>query len=218
MIENASDAWIDERMSALAFRRLEGMPWSAPADEDFKRLVATLGAPVSHEYRQFLSRYGAVLLGDEDFAVKAPISEPCPWGQQVKPGIFYPLLPGHPWSLEEQLPTYHGRIPDGVLPITHDAGGNLVCLDVAGRFPDSVWFWDHEQRWFASNLQDAAEELDTAGLDARRLSVHGIIREWARRHPAKCDRPPDYMGMYRMAPSFAKFLRGLFRVSYDDVG
>jgi hypothetical protein len=44
--------------------------------------------------------------------------------------------------------------------------------------PRQRWFWDHEQRRLTSNLQDAAAELDAAaGLDARRLSVHGIIRE-----------------------------------------
>ena len=106
------------------------------------------------------------------------------------------------------------RIPEGVLPIAHDAGGNLVCLDVAGKFPGSVWFWDHEQRWFTSNLQEASEELEAAGLHTRRFSAHDIIREWARRHAESFDRPPDYMGMYRMAPSFADFLRSLYRIPY----
>lgn len=111
--------------------------------------------------------------------------------------------------------TYRGRIPDGVLPIADDAGGNQVCLAVAGEFPGSVWFWDHEQRWFTSNLQEAAEELDAAGLNTRRLSVHDIIRAWARRHAENFDRPPDYMGMYRIAPSFADFLRALHQIPYE---
>jgi hypothetical protein len=102
------------------------------------------------------------------------------------------------------------------LPITHDAGGNLVCLDVAGRFPDSVWFWDHEQRWFTRDIAGTARELADAGLSVRQLSVHDIIREWARHHSEELDRPADYMGMYRMAPSFTEFLRSLVRISYAD--
>ena len=112
------------------------------------------------------------------------------------------------------MQAYEGRVPAGVISIVPDAGGNQVCLDVAGEFPGSVWFWDHEQRWFTSNLQDAADELEAAGIPTRRLSVHGIVREWARRHAETFDRPPDYMGMYRMAPSFADFLRSLYRIPY----
>lgn len=211
MTENA---WIDETVSALSFHRLETFSWSPPTDADFERLATNLGAAVPSEYRHFISRYGAVLLGDEDYAVYARIREPCSWGDKVSPEIFYPLLGEHPYSMEKQLLALHGRIPDGVLPIADDAGGNQVCLDVAGKFPGSVWFWDHEQRWFTFNLQDAAEEIDPTGRSTRRFSVHDIVREWARRHAENFDRPPDYMGMYRMAPSFADFLRSLYRIPY----
>jgi hypothetical protein len=101
-----------------------------------------------------------------------------------------------------------------VLAISRDAGGNEVCLDIAGRFPGSVWFWDHEQRWFKGNLQDAADELKAAGENTRTMSVHDIVRGWARLHADELDRPADYMGMYRMAPSFAEFLRSLHQVAY----
>jgi len=207
-------AWIDGIVSALSFRRPEGLSWSPPTDAAFERLARALGSAVPTDYQYFVTKYGSIILGDDDFAVKVPICEPCPWGKVVRPEIFYPLLHEHPYSLEEQLLTYRERIPVGVLPIADDAGGNQVCLDVAGDFPGSVWFWDHEQRWFTFNLQDAADELEVAGIPTRRLSVHGIVREWARRHAETFDRPPDYMGMYRMAPSFADFLRSLYRVPY----
>lgn len=79
-----------------------------------------------------------------------------------------------------------------------------------------MWFWDHEQRWFSIDLTEAAKELDDAGVDTSRFSVHDIIREWARRHPEACDRPADYMGMYRIAASFTDYLRALRRVPYDQ--
>jgi hypothetical protein len=207
-------AWIDKLTLALSFRRPEGLAWSPPTDAAFDQLAKALGATVPGEYRYFIEKYGGVILGDEDFAVKAPITEPCPWGQQVRPEIFYPLLQEHTYSLEDQLATYRDRIPHGVLPISEDAGGNQVCFDVAGQFSGSVWFWDHEQRWFKGNLQDAARELEAKGADKRRLSVHDIIRGWARLHADQLNRPADYMGMYRMAPSFTEFLRSLHRVSY----
>ena len=64
-------------------------------------------------------------------------------------------------------------------------------------------------------LEEAAQEIDRTGIDASRFSVHDIIRGWARLHATQFDRPPDYMGMYRMADSFADFLRSLRRVPYD---
>ncbi len=32
----------------------------------------------------------------------------------------------------------------GLLPIGEDEGGNLICLDVDGDDPGSVYFWEHE--------------------------------------------------------------------------
>jgi len=77
-------------------------------------------------------------------------------------------FPGHGYDLEEQFETYRGRIPSGVLPIADDPGGNQTCLDVAGAFPGTVWFWDHEQRWFKRDLEQASRELVAEGTDGQR--------------------------------------------------
>lgn len=208
--------WIDERLATLGTRRLRA--WSPPSDADLARLAAALGGEPPDEYRYFLTRFGGVLLGQEDFGVKAPVREPCPWGSLVTPEIFYPLIPADPYSIEAQHQTYVGRIPLGVLPFADDPGGNQFCIDVAGAFPGSVWFWDHEQRWFrdhfSGSLEDASQELAAAGIDSRRFSVHDIVRAWARLHEGGFDRPADYMGMYRMAPTFADFLRSLQKVPF----
>lgn len=207
--------WIDDAISTLGFKMLEGVPWAAPSESDLARLEGNLGAPLPSEYRHVLSRWTGGLLGDEDYHVESPILEPCPWGDSVDPELLNPLLSGHPCSLEEGYLAHRDRLPRGVLPIASDAGGNQICLDVGGEFPGSVWFWDHEQRWFSSPLDEATQELSNAGVDASGFSVHDIIRGWARIHPASCDRPADYMGMYRMAASFADYLRSLRRVPYE---
>jgi hypothetical protein len=59
------------------------------------------------------------------------------------------------------------------------------------------------------SLKVAAQELEARGADGRRISVNDILRGWARLHADRFDRPADYMGMYRIAPTFAAFLRGL---------
>lgn len=207
--------WIDEMITSLGFRMLDGVPWAAPSQSDLARLETNLGAPLPSEYRYVLSRWTGGLLGDEDYHVESLLLEASPWGVSVDPELFNPLLSGHPCSLEEGFLAHRARLPRGVLPIASDAGGNQICLDVGGESPGSVWFWDHEQRWFSLSLDEATQELNDAGLDASNLSVHDIIREWARIHPAVCDRPADYMGMYRMAASFADYLRSLHRVPYE---
>lgn len=205
--------WIDELATSLKYEE----PRPAPSEEMLARLEAIAGALLPSEFRYFLARYGAAYFGDEDFYVVAPIAEPCSWGTQVG---FHTTHAYHGEDLIDMQHAFSGRIPPGVVAFAHDAGGNQLCIDVAGEFPGSVWFWDHEQRWFreffAGSFADAAREVAAAapGVDVRRLSVHDIIREWARLHADRFDRPPDYMGMYRMAPTFGDFLRSLQRVPY----
>lgn len=201
--------WIESAVEQLGFRRSLRGPWHPPSEEDFKRLESRLGGSIPTDYHDFLQRYGAAILGKGELVVMAPISEPCPWGTEVGPEYFYALDQKREGSLEEQLSAYEARLPQGVLPLVSDAGGNQICLDVAGAFPGSVWFWDHEQRWFSFNLEAISHELEASGLDTQRYSIHDIIREWARLHAERFDRPADYMGMYRMAASFGDFIRAL---------
>ena len=205
--------WIKQTIEEFQFEHL--WPSVIPVEADWQRLTQFIGGSLPPAFVYFIANYGGAKLGCEDWQVGAPIVEFCPWGETVEFGAIYSLQPGHPRDIEERQSPFVGRIPPGVLVFSHDAGGNMVCLDVCGEFPGSVWFWDHEQRWFTGNLQDASEEIEAKGIDANTLSVHGIIREWARLHPEKCDRPADYMGMYRIAPTFEAFIKGLIKVPYE---
>jgi hypothetical protein len=42
------------------------------------------------------------------------------------------------YKLDEQ------RIPENLVPIAHDDGGNLICISVEGEDSGAVYFWDHE--------------------------------------------------------------------------
>lgn len=103
--------------------------------------------------REFVTEFGGGGFYSEDGAIAAPISEPCPWGASVNFGVIYPLAPGCQDSIDRYTAGYAGRIPRGSVVFSSDAGGNELVLDVAGKFPDSVWFWDHEQRWFTHNIE-----------------------------------------------------------------
>jgi SMI1 / KNR4 family (SUKH-1) len=205
---------LEQLVERFGFRRSRREPWAPPSDGDFQRLALRVGRPVPIEYRAFLERCGGGIFGNDDFKVVAPIQEPCPWGSEVRPEYFYALAMERSGRLEEQCDALADRLPQGVIPFVPDAGGNQLCLDVAGEFPGSVWFWDHEQRWFTSSLEAAAQEVEAAGGDARHSSAHDVIRAWAHLHPELCDRAPNYMGMYRMADTFENFLLSLKQASY----
>lgn len=38
-----------------------------------------------------------------------------------------------------------GRMPDHLIPIATDPGGNLICLSVTGETIGTVYFWEHEE-------------------------------------------------------------------------
>lgn len=211
--------WIDNLVEALEASHVSDKAPQKPKESEIQELERAVHGTLPEDYRYFIERYGGSILGGGGFEVVAPVLEPCSWGDTTRPEFFHSLCAAEDFNALHVWRTYRGRIPDGVFSFSYDGADNQICLDVAGSFPGSVWFWDHEQRWFADyfsgTLEEAAQEIDRTGIDASRFSVHDIIRGWARLHASQFDRPPDYMGMYRMADSFADFLRSLRRVPYD---
>ena len=47
-------------------------------------------------------------------------------------------------NLVKRIKMYQGRIPEGIIPIASDPGGNLFCLALKQN-RGSVYFWDHER-------------------------------------------------------------------------
>jgi SMI1 / KNR4 family (SUKH-1) len=217
--------WIDTIVSTLGYRRPQRIPDKRPQQADVTRLEVAIGGALPETYRYFLERWGGGYFSHRTCFAEAPIAEPCPGGDTVTPELWYPLGVECDDSIENMTETYRGRIPNGVLPCADDAFGNQLCIDIAGSFPGSVWFWDHEQHWFAEqsseqypeSLHSATRELEHAGADTSSFSIHDVIRAWARLHAARWDRPPDYMGMYRMADSFKDFLLSLRSIRYDSI-
>ena len=48
------------------------------------------------------------------------------------------------------------RMPEELVPIAHDPGGNQICIAVAGPKTGAVYFWDHEEE---------ADDDETPGYD-----------------------------------------------------
>lgn len=52
------------------------------------------------------------------------------------------------YDLEENIDIYindEKRLPDGLIPIAEDDGGNLVCISCTGDDKGKIYFWNHEE-------------------------------------------------------------------------
>jgi SMI1-KNR4 cell-wall len=58
---------------------------------------------------------------------------------------FFGLHPDDPNDLIANIERFSDRIPNNMIPIASDPGGNLVVLSVEGKDKGKVYFWDHEE-------------------------------------------------------------------------
>ena len=85
---------------------------------------------------------------------------------------FLSIYEGKPDNLETYYQVFKGqqqRLPDELVPIAHDPGGNLICIAVSGASRGAVFFWKHEDeedeptydnvRLIASTFEDFIDGL-----------------------------------------------------------
>lgn len=77
---------------------------------------------------------------------------------------FYGLGTGFAYSdIEDGLVTFAGRIPERMIPVAADPGGNQLLLSLAGEDRGVVYFWDHEEEY---RNEDEPERM----LNVRRVA------------------------------------------------
>ncbi len=62
-------------------------------------------------------------------------------------------------NLYQAVKTYkifQKRLPDNLLPIANDPGGNLICLSLIGNDLGSIYFWNHD--WEADDHEEPTYE------------------------------------------------------------
>lgn len=91
-------------------------------------------------------------------------------------GQFVALIPGGEGYLLDDMETYKGRLPPGLLPIAFEAGGSLFCLDY-DVVPPRIVYWEHE----LEGMEDAVTPLAssfTAFLEMLEPYDEEKIRAW----------------------------------------
>lgn len=100
-------------------------------------LEGFLGLKIPTGYRDFLLDGNGQWQGGKDFDI--------PEQGSTSLNYFFPLVSK---NLTDNLPykmkLYRGRVPEEMLPIASDSGGNLLLLSLKGKDRGAVFFWDHE--------------------------------------------------------------------------
>lgn len=94
----------------------------------------SLGVNFPREYREFLATYNAA---------KPEANQVITQAVTTAVDSFFGITDDKGDDLVAQnLETYSGRVPDGVIAIASCAGGNLICLQME---TGAIFFWDHEE-------------------------------------------------------------------------
>jgi hypothetical protein len=122
------------------FPELGGLvPHEPMTREEVSAIENDLGELLPEDYRDLLQQYGAADFG-ELVEFRTATGENAPFSH------FYGSSGGSQ-SLARRIKTYKDRMPDTIIPIGDDGGGNQICLGIKGTERGSVFYWDHDNEW-----------------------------------------------------------------------
>jgi hypothetical protein len=116
--------------------------------------AATVTLPSEDEVRDFEKKngfmlpsdYRAFLLNINGGVPSKSLVDVPKIGEQVVQRCYALKSPAVNYTLGRVLENYEGRVPQVMLPIGDDPGGNLFLIGVSGEeCYGKVYFWDHEQ-------------------------------------------------------------------------
>ena len=188
--EPSSFAINEERQFAMVeyqetFNQLGGLEPAAgdtlipvPVDE-LAALEGDIGDPLPARYREFLGSYGASSFG-ESVAFQPVQPLPAAISSTGKGGFshfFGATTPAQDetLSLSWNLATYRDRMPETMIPIASDGGGDLICLVVTGDEVGKVYYWDHNNEWDEDDYLDQDEPVPA---DIKFQNVHLIAHSF----------------------------------------
>lgn len=114
-------------------------PHGPTSREEIAQFEARWGVLLPPEYKAFLLESNGGMPIVDIFAI------PGFHGQGSTLNSFYGIHNGpEHHQLDRACKVYEDRIPDDLIPIAYDAGGNAVCIGWEGERKGKIYFWDHE--------------------------------------------------------------------------
>ncbi|MDR6226171.1 SMI1/KNR4 family protein [Desmospora profundinema] len=115
-------------------------------EDEIKEVEAALGISFPKEYKKIVQKYNGALIEPNviDFNDEEEVFE-----------MLIDLLPNQEFNIVSTVKAFQKRerLPEKVIPIATDPGGNYFCYDfrISESHPPIV-FYDHEFEWDDDNL------------------------------------------------------------------
>jgi hypothetical protein len=113
-----------------------------------------IGFTLPDDYKEFISEYGCAHFEDGHVMVRSVEAPPEDLSDSEWLDFSVFLGACEQYKLARKVEFTRGRMPDTVIPIACDYGGNLFCLGVGGEDRGKVYVWDFH------NEPDARDYLD----------------------------------------------------------
>ena len=130
-------------------------------EEEIGRLERQLNIRLPEAYRRFLATYGSSAFG-RDVVFRPARDLPKQLARRGRGlfGFFYGGEHDDLYSLARTVRVFSGRMPESIIPIGGDGGGNQICLGINGTERGKVYYWDHENEWDEEDyLEDYGEPM-----------------------------------------------------------
>lgn len=111
-------------------------------NSDITALEERVGYSFPQEYREHLLAYNGGFPDKQVFAFEEN-------GKQQSSDVdwFYAIYDGKYNNLDTAIKMYkldEKRLPQHIIPIAHDSGGNQICISCGTEDYGKVYFWNHE--------------------------------------------------------------------------
>lgn len=161
---------IEDRFPLLGGIVPIGITFVPVTEEEFTSIETVLGVTLPIDYRDFVGEYGASAFGesvqfrlletDPVHPVQSLLGTPIPRYEEGHLSAFYGGKEAGTYSLANALEAYKRRMPDTMIPIADDGGGNQICFGIKGKEHGKVYYWDHHNEWDEQDfLEDYGEPM-----------------------------------------------------------
>lgn len=147
---------------------MSGPTFEPFSNQNLAQIQDKIGDSLPEAYKEFLLTYGRSMFSGEVNCT--------PQGDPLYFGWFYGFN-----ELVDAVDTFGGVLPETIIPIGDDGGGNQFCLGVNGNDFGKVYFHNHGIGWHA----------DAEAYRVRCEEVPADIR---------------YQTVFEVAPSFEQFI------------
>jgi hypothetical protein len=114
--------------------------------DDIKSFEASIGFVLTQDYCDFLLEYNGGMTENDCYFKFQVASSQSNWDNESGLDLLYGINHSKRLDrLDENFNTFRKRMPDGFIPIGHDAFGNRICICLSKENYGNIYFWDHEQ-------------------------------------------------------------------------